>query len=415
MKKFVPGLVAGTVLLALGGVACSSSDGADTSSGSTVATSSAGGSGAPADGEPIVIGLANLEGGVVSLPEFRYGAEAAAGYVNDELGGVDGRPIELFRCDVDVSPESSIDCANQFVEKGVTAVLMGVDSGIDASLPILESAGITLVAHSPFSPGAEAAPNAVFFGSSYRGRTLAQLDQVAAEGKKKVTFLLGDDPGSHDLADKKLTPHAETLGVDYKTVYFTQGSADWSVLIATAMVDDPDVIGLPASTEPDCIAFVSAAVSAGYQGQLMAGNCNLFVSTLGSEAEGVVIASDLWRIDDIEAAPPAKQDQLNTYIEVMDAAGHGDLTGGYANQTFSDVVNLAEVLRTIPGEIDNVSAGEALHATSHLDSFMGPVVTCVDGRTTCGDWVLFYVVTPEGKLEAISEDFTDISAVLDQG
>ena len=48
--------------------------------------------------EPIVIGYVNQEGGVAAFPEATPGTKAAVNYVNKELGGIGGHPIELKSC-----------------------------------------------------------------------------------------------------------------------------------------------------------------------------------------------------------------------------------------------------------------------------------------------------------------------------
>ena len=77
----------------------------------------------------------------MSLPELRIGAETAAAYLN-EHGGANGRPLEIVPCNVDGTPEKSIDCANQLVGDGVSVIMEGYDPSSDAMLPVLESAGI---------------------------------------------------------------------------------------------------------------------------------------------------------------------------------------------------------------------------------------------------------------------------------
>jgi branched-chain amino acid transport system substrate-binding protein len=57
---------------------------------------------------PVLIGFKNLEGGPVSLPQVRIGFEEGIRYVNEKLGGVNGRPIKVDYCKVDASPEASI-------------------------------------------------------------------------------------------------------------------------------------------------------------------------------------------------------------------------------------------------------------------------------------------------------------------
>src|SRR5688572_24900593 len=49
--------------------------------------------GNPATGEPIPIGFINNEGGAFSVPELRVGNEVAEDHINEQLGGVNGRPI----------------------------------------------------------------------------------------------------------------------------------------------------------------------------------------------------------------------------------------------------------------------------------------------------------------------------------
>src|SRR6266542_6413208 len=54
----------------------------------------------PGDGSTVKIGFVNLEGGAVSLPELRIGAETAAHYVNGN-GGANTHPLEIVPCNVD--------------------------------------------------------------------------------------------------------------------------------------------------------------------------------------------------------------------------------------------------------------------------------------------------------------------------
>ena len=52
-----------------------------------------------ATGAPVVVGFVNQENAPAgSFPELRLGAQAALRYVNEELGGAGGRPIQLATC-----------------------------------------------------------------------------------------------------------------------------------------------------------------------------------------------------------------------------------------------------------------------------------------------------------------------------
>src|SRR3954447_1148709 len=108
-------LVAASIVLVLLAAACSddkqgassaSSSGGKTPSTAPAATSNAwalrytGGTKGAADSslDPIVIGYVNQEGGVPAFPEATAGTEAAVKYINAELGGVAGHPVELKKC-----------------------------------------------------------------------------------------------------------------------------------------------------------------------------------------------------------------------------------------------------------------------------------------------------------------------------
>ncbi|MFV0309375.1 MAG: hypothetical protein ACK5OX_16720, partial [Desertimonas sp.] len=58
--------------------------------------------------DPVVVGFHNLEGGAISLPGIRAGFEQGVRYVNERLGGINGHPLEVEACNVDITPESSV-------------------------------------------------------------------------------------------------------------------------------------------------------------------------------------------------------------------------------------------------------------------------------------------------------------------
>jgi branched-chain amino acid transport system substrate-binding protein len=82
-----------------------------------------GGTASEASGDPIRFGYANAE---ALLPEATVGLRAAVAYINAELGGVQGRPIEIVECQVN-TPEDGAACGAQFAnDDSITLVLTGV-------------------------------------------------------------------------------------------------------------------------------------------------------------------------------------------------------------------------------------------------------------------------------------------------
>ena len=67
--------------------------------------------------DPIRLGMINQEDTPLgSYPELRVAAEAAVAWINAELGGVAGRPLELLSCVTSFDPVQSRACALELLE-----------------------------------------------------------------------------------------------------------------------------------------------------------------------------------------------------------------------------------------------------------------------------------------------------------
>jgi branched-chain amino acid transport system substrate-binding protein len=410
-------ILAVALLAVLGAaVACSDDDTTSSGSSSDLGDTTATSAGTEATGEPISVGFVNSEGGAFSVPELRVGNEVAADYINSRLAGVKGRPLQVTRCATDGSPEASIDCANQFVEAGVVAVVEGTDLGGDAMLPILTDAGIPLVGHVQFGPARMFDENATYFGAAALAYGAAALQFYADEGAESVTWFLPDEPTSHAFTDASLEPTSEQLGIDYTTVYYDAASPNWAVLAATAVSENPDVSGSIAATDAQCAEMIGALRDAGYQGRILAASCVGLHDALGADAVGVDTDADHWNPGDLDSAPPAKQAELEEYGAVMRDAGEEDLIPGNAIISFADLINLTRIMATIQGPIDGTSVAGALGATTGFDSYAGPTISCdgsvLPGNSACSTDLLFFQVQDDGSVAAVTDDYVDVTGLL---
>ncbi len=79
-------------------------------------------------GEPFRIGVQNLEGDPAgSFPEYSIAVQAAADYINAELGGLSGRPIEVELCKSVVAPDDSQRCANELAAADIDLALSTIN------------------------------------------------------------------------------------------------------------------------------------------------------------------------------------------------------------------------------------------------------------------------------------------------
>ncbi len=76
---------------------------------------------------PVRIGLLNQENDPVgSFPEIRLGIEGAVAYINAELGGIGGHPIELVTCLQNSIPKAQ-ECAQDLATSDLVSVINGVN------------------------------------------------------------------------------------------------------------------------------------------------------------------------------------------------------------------------------------------------------------------------------------------------
>jgi len=370
---------------------------------------------APATGQPIVVGFLNQEKGAVAFPDFGSGARTARDYLNEELGGIDGRPLEFVECLSDGSPESSIDCANRFAEEGVAAVLQGIDFSSDAALPILEEAGIPLVGHTAFGTAQSVSDSAFFLGAALPAYGVAPLQVMADQlGVESAVYMGSDTALIRGFVDGAIDPAAKELGIELTPIYYQAGNSNFSSAVTTAMAADPDAIFTTAA-DPECIGIVKAAATLGYQGDLFAGSCSAFIAADPKSAEGVFTSSDLWEPEAAAEAPAGKREQLETYVAQMEKRAP-DYVAGFAQDTFSSTMDLAAVLGTVKGNVTPASVTKALRATTGLDSFMGQELSC-DGKqwpgqpTACGKGIIVYQVEGEARAP-VTDGFVDAADLV---
>ena len=76
---------------------------------------------------PVVIGYVNQQGGQTAVgPLATNGAQMAVNYINAQLGGVDGHPVQLSTCFIASAEEEGTTCAQKFLaDKQADVIAMG--------------------------------------------------------------------------------------------------------------------------------------------------------------------------------------------------------------------------------------------------------------------------------------------------
>ncbi len=313
------------------------------------------------------MGLINQEDAPIgSFPEVRRSAEAAVRYVNEELGGVDGRPLQLEACTTKGTPESSQACANQLVGRQPVAVMGGIDLGAAASLPILQRAGIPYVGGSPTLAEELNSPASFMFAGGTVADLLGQADYALNTLKvKRVAAVYVDLPGLLttvvQAADVVLRVKGAT---SVKTVAEKADAADFTTALTSAAKSDPDVIFVvfPAQS---CARIMQARQALGIKARMFypsACAAQSVVDAAGSGAEDAFFGSAYLPFADPSPDVAIWRDRAKG-TSVLSQAG------------FSVVMNLFQVLKEAD-EVTPAKVTDRLKQAKGHANFMGHDYTC---------------------------------------
>jgi branched-chain amino acid transport system substrate-binding protein len=358
----------------------------------------------------VIVGFLDEERGANAFPANGAAAHAARHYINSTFHGINGHQLKFVECMTDGSPEASIDCANKFVEAHVVAVLMGVDIGSDAALPILTAAHIPLIGHVAIGSAQSVSKNAFFFGAPIQAYVAAPLKLMAKRlHVKSVAFIIQDNPVARtSMIPHGATPAAKNLKLKLTNVLFKAANPDYTQTVTTALAAHPDAL-LIAGNEPECTSLVAAIRQLGYRGVVVVGGCTSFVSAHPKTAEGVYTVNDLWVQSAAAGAPKAKVSELRVFAAQIKRSAPKYAADGSAQRMFSSAMDMATILRAIKGPISRTTVLQQLRRTRNVPSFMGQPINC-DGkqwprqRSVCAAGMLVFRVH-DGAPRAFSRGY----------
>ena len=370
-----------------------------------------------ATGKPLVLGMINQENTPVgSFPELSQGVQAAIDFVNNQLGGVDGRPVELEVCNTKFSAEGSTSCAQQFVTEGVPAVLGGIDvfgNGID----LLAENEIPFIGGIPVSTQSMTASNSFQFSGGSWGAMVAFADYAATELKAKSVAILYGDFGSVADGANYGKQTLEKLGVEnVQMVPYPILETDLGSAIQAAAAGNPDAIML-LTADTGCTAAFEGLATVGLKAQAFyTGAC-----AAPKIVDGVPTEDSEGAIFNVEG-PISRTNpdpDTNLYNAVIAQYGNGLDAIGAATVSFRAFMNLYVVLSELGADgITADTVTSALRGKVDAPSFMGHSYTC-NGKQFKG---LPAVCAPQQMLGLMTDrqlnqigDWVDVGKIYGMG
>jgi branched-chain amino acid transport system substrate-binding protein len=360
-------------------------------------------------GAPIKIGLIDPTSGTLPFPGVTQAAEAAVWYVNRVQGGVKGRPLQLTDCQTDGTPETNVNCANNFVQAKDVAVIDGFDLSTASELPILHAANIPLIGQVPSSATTDADLKSFNFGPPDASFSVGPIEILKGRGVKTFHFTIADTTDYHTYMNTFFIPSCKELKVTCVASYFEESDPNWPVVAQDMISGDPGVIGTPTMADPDCTAFLSALRSQGWTKQVQMSGCSTYLKALPvSTTAGTIVYGGIWQPNMYTYAPKRIQTNLDIYAGAAKAVGWKATTAQQPASVFSVIETLGQILPTAANPLTGPTVSKAVAATKNLPTFLGPNITC-NGKqwpksSACTNAMILLQVQKNGLIKPITNN-----------
>jgi branched-chain amino acid transport system substrate-binding protein len=352
------------------------STGALTASENDLAQRYVGGTPGKASGAPVTIGFANAQGGpLLSIPEATAAAQVAVEYINNVLGGVHGRPLQLKTCFIATSEEEGQTCGEEFADdpavQVVTYPILGFGqqsmmAALRGKKPLISSAGQYT------DPSDAYVLNGDLSHASLGGVVQYVLQDLKA--KHVALVIQGDSP-----------PDVESTGILKK--YLTQGGATVSVAtvqssspnVASALVSagaqSADAIILSVSTPSLCLSFAEALPQLGLSNKPLVAGPTCVDPSIAKATGDMLKGTFIYTTSNVLA--PSLDPDVQLYEQVMKH---------YAPSVAANLLtapNAFSMIMTVAKLLNATKSMTAAEITKEVAGYTGPVFMA-QPKTDCG-------------------------------
>jgi len=348
---------------------------------------------ADADLDPIRLGMINQEDTPLgSYPELRVAAEAAVAWINAELGGVEGRPLELLSCVTSFDPAQSRACALELLAAGIVAFVGGVDVTSERSIAEIEAAQLAVFGGVPANLAEQRSDRVFAFSGGDVGALAGFLAHASQTGASTVVIAYGAGVPSFEVAARDYgQPVGQMLGLTVELLPYPIFAEDPAVVFDPAGAVDADAVIVLAATS-SCAPFMRAASESGRQ-LYLTGAC-ADVQSLGAAGDAVssVLFNAEGSFDSVLADASIYQAVVERYA--------GEAAFGAGTVSFRGVMNLYALMLDIGPGLTTEALVDLARSSQMRPSFWGHPYTC-DGAQVPG---LPALCAPQQIIFGISDD-----------
>ena len=291
---------------------------------------------------------------------------AFASYINDTLGGIDGRPVEVITCDDHGDPAKTTQCYNNLVDDGVVGFVNNSSLAFGANaLPALEKAGFAAVGGWPVAPDEFASKSEFLTTPGASGSYPALAVYFRSQGAKNLAMMFANTPAGQTAADNVGNLWTSIGGTSFTGVEYDPTAADFTPNAAKVGKANPDAVifATGEGTAPRLFQAVDLAGVDALRGATSTAATKSALASAGEAAHGMVFS--------FAAVPPDfDSEDAATYREVMKKYAPSTELTNQTGAAASSMMYAYHVISELGSDITKESVLAAFQGTSTWKGFL---------------------------------------------
>ncbi|MCL4254415.1 MAG: ABC transporter substrate-binding protein [Anaerolineae bacterium] len=353
------------------------------------------------DPTPIKIGVAVAQSGTASPfgVEQVIGAEIAEAYFN-ELGGVNGVPIDIIFQDAGTDENGAINAFNVLMNQENVVGIMGptLSQQAFAAVPEADRVGVPVIAPSNTAAGIpQISPfNARVSAPVTVLAPIALSTAVELEGVSRAVVIFARNDAFSSSETTLFQSAASEIGLEVATVLeYETTDTSFDILASDAIGNSPDVIVI-SGLAVDGGTLVRTLRELGYEGVIVGGNGfntpNIF-PICQEYCDGIIVA---------QAYNNQVETEINLEFRALYEEREGRLPGQFPAQAFTGIQVFVEALTELDNTVGLASFGDDLAGlrsalndtllTLEYDTPIGIISFDPDGEIIQGNFYVAQVV-----------------------
>jgi branched-chain amino acid transport system substrate-binding protein len=352
---------------------------------------------------PVTIGWVNEQGGPPSetFPQATLAAQATVKYINSQLGGVHGHPVQLSTCYIAAVEAQGTTCGDQMVNtKGIEVIAEGIDAVGNASMYGVVNGAISTLVGVSADPADDTGKNVFELEGSGASATVAFGPFLRSQypSDKTIAIAYQNLPGAVPIS-QAIQKSAQQSGFTVTMIPYSSTATD---LIAQATQMEQAQI-----TVPDC-GFVDCPLMAKAMSEIGASKPALSVPLWTDLPGQAYPGSDLpkWIAGEATANLASTQDPgVAAYFKTIEGVGlsQANAINPFAGVAFGNLLLAVKIMDQIPFASLSPAAITAKLKTYTGAMPLGPATINCTGtlypadKNSCSDYDQFYEYEGHGQ------------------